>query len=99
MHHKRGFTMIELLVTIAIVTIMLVLAAPSFTRLVQSNTMSSHVNTYLSDIRFARSEAVRLGGRVILCRSDAPEADLPVCNINAGPGGKGWISGWISGCA
>ena len=97
MHMKKsqGFTLIELMVVIAIVAILTTLAAPSFKQLIQSNTISSTVNSFLADMRYARSEAIRRGGGVILCRSDAPEATSPACGTGSGPGGKGWVSGWI----
>lgn len=95
MKKPHGFTLIELMVVIAIVAILTTLAAPSFKQLIQSNTISSNVNTFLADMRYARSEAIRRGGGVILCRSDAPEAVSPACGSGSGPGNKGWVSGWI----
>lgn len=80
---------------LAIVAILATLSMPSLTSLIQSNAVSSNVNTFLADLRFARSEAVRRGGAVLMCRSDAPEAASPVCNTNSGPDGNGWVSGWI----
>lgn len=95
MTKSRGFTLIELLVVIAIVAILTTLAAPSFVQLIKKNSVSSAVNTFMADMRFARSEAVRRGGAVIMCRSDAPEATSPHCDTDSGPGGNGWVSGWI----
>lgn len=95
MNKSRGFTLIELLVVIAIVAILTTLAVPSFVRLIQSNSMSSAVNTFMADMRFARSESIRRGGGVMMCRSDAPEASNPACSTGTGPGGNGWVSGWI----
>ncbi|MES2383324.1 MAG: GspH/FimT family pseudopilin [Pseudomonadota bacterium] len=95
MRQAHGFTLIELMVVMAVTAILATLAAPSFTRLLQSNTISSNVNLFLADVRFARSEAIRLGGAVVLCRSDAPEASSPTCGSGSGPGGNGWVSGWI----
>lgn len=95
MHKSRGFTLIELMIVIAVVAILTTLAAPSFKQLIQSNTMSSNVNSFLADMRYARSEAIRRGGGVIMCRSDEPEAASPVCGTGSGPGGNGWVSGWI----
>ena len=90
-----GFTLLELMVVLAIIAILTTLAAPSFTQLIQSNTISSNVNTFLADMRFARSESIRRGGGVVMCRSDAPEAVNPTCGSGSGPGGHGWVSGWI----
>ena len=95
MQKFRGFTLLEVMVVVAIVAILTTLAAPSFVSLIQSNSVSGNVNTFMSDMRFARSEAIRRGGAVLMCRSDAPEAAAPVCNTNSGPGGNGWVSGWI----
>lgn len=95
MKKTTGFTLIELLVVIAIAAILATLAAPSFVRLIQTNTISSNVNSFLADLRYARSEAIRRDGSVIMCRSDAPEAASPVCGSGSGPGGNGWVSGWI----
>lgn len=85
--------MVELMAVIAIVAILTTLAAPSFNSLIQSNSISSAVNTFLADMRFARSEALRRGGGVVLCRSDDPEAATPACSTDSGT--NGWVSGWI----
>lgn len=92
MKKSHGFTLIELLVVIAIVAILSAVAAPSFRTAIQSSNMTSAVNSFLADMRFARSEAIRRGGNVVMCRSDAPEAAQPTC----GSGSLvGWESGWI----
>lgn len=95
MDKMRGLTLIELMVTMAIAAILMGLAAPSFLRTVKSNAMSTGVNTFLADMRYARSEAVRRGGRVVLCRTDSPEAVPPACAADAGSTGKGWATGWV----
>lgn len=95
MNKSRGFTLIELLVVLAISAILMALATPSFKNLIQSNTISSNVNTFLADARFARSEAIRRGGTVVMCRSDAPEAISPTCSSVSSAGTNGWASGWI----
>jgi type IV fimbrial biogenesis protein FimT len=91
----RGFSLIELLVAMALMGILAALAAPSFKRTIQSGQISGAVNTFLADIRFARSEAVRRGGNVVLCRSDEPEAANPACGTAAGTDGAGWATGWF----
>ena len=92
MKKSAGFTLIELMVVIAIASILMTLAVPSFKQMIQSNTISSNVNNFLADMRYARSESVRRGGGVVMCRSDNPEA----ANANCGTGSTtGWESGWI----
>lgn len=94
MKKERGFTLIELLVTMAIAAILATLAGPSFLRMIKTNNMSGGVNTFLGDLRYARSEAIRRGGHVVLCRSDNAEAAAPACAA-AGATTKGWASGWM----
>lgn len=92
MQKSHGFTLIELLIAIAIVAVLVKLAAPSFVLMIRSNNMASTVNTFLADLRFARSEAIRRGGGVVMCRSDNPEASAPTCGTGST---VGWESGWI----
>lgn len=89
----RGFTLIELLVVVALVAVAATLAAPTFTRLGNAAAISSGVDQFMADIRFARSEAVRRGGGVVLCRSEDPESAVAGCA--ASPSTEGWASGWI----
>ena len=95
MRKSSGLTLIELMVVLAIAAILVTLAVPSFTRLIKSTTISNSVNTFMADLRYARSEAVRLGGIVTMCRSDNPEttaATGPTCGNGSA---VGWESGWI----
>lgn len=88
-----GFTLVELMVVVTLVALVLTLAAPSFARLASAAAISSGVNQFLADMRFARSEAIRRGGGVILCRSDEPESSEPTCSESTAA--QGWASGWI----
>lgn len=90
MRKTSGFTLIEALVVLSIIAVLLGLAAPSFKSMIQSNNMTSTVNGFLADMRFARSEAIRRGGNVVMCQSDNPEAATPNCGS-----GTSWESGWI----
>jgi type IV fimbrial biogenesis protein FimT len=94
MQKMRGLTLVELMITLVVAAVLVGLAGPSFVRLIKSNSMSSAVNTFMADLRFARSESVRRGGRIVICRSDAPEAAAPTCS-SAVNTTKGWSTGWL----
>lgn len=78
--------MIELLVTIAVAAILMSLAAPSFQSLIASNRLSSKTNELVTTLNLARSEAIRKGKRVVVCRS----ADGANCAASGD-----WSSGWL----
>ena len=53
-----GFTMLELMFTIAIAATLLVIAVPSFSGLINSNNLITETNNLAADIGLARAEAV-----------------------------------------
>lgn len=91
----RGFTLIELLVVIAVIAILAALAAPSFQTLIAGTNVTSAVNTFISDTRFARGEAMRRGRNVTICRTSTPAAAAPACSGGDGLAVGGWKEGWI----
>jgi type IV fimbrial biogenesis protein FimT len=95
MHSRapRGVTLIELMVVIAIVGIIGMMAAPSFARMLASNTVTSQVNGFLTDAQFSRSEALKRGTSVTMCRTISPDAASPTCAQSTDTGG--WETGWI----
>lgn len=90
---NKGFTLVELLVVIAIAAVLASVAAPSMSAFIQSNRIRGAVGTFVSDMRFARAEAIKRGGGVVLCRSDSPESSAASCST--GSALHGWVSGWI----
>lgn len=83
---RNGFTLIELMVTISVAAILLALATPSFQSLLISNRISAQTNDLVSDLAFARSEAIKRGARVTACSANTPTT----CGA-----GTGWTQGWI----
>lgn len=88
---NRGFTLLELLITMAIAALLMTLAVPSMKSIMERNAVSNQVNTFLGSLRYARSEAIKLGAPVVMCRSANPEAASPACADAAGS----WATGWV----
>jgi prepilin-type N-terminal cleavage/methylation domain-containing protein len=85
-----GFTLIETLVVMAIAAILLAFAVPGFQNIFASTRNAEAANTLIAAIDLARSEAVRTGSNVTVCRSNNVLAALPDC---AGAGD--WAAGWV----
>lgn len=83
----RGVTLIELLVTISILVITITVVAPSFMEFMTRNRVRGVTSELMATLNLARSEAVRRGRPVSVCKS----SDGATC---AG-GGTEWDSGWI----
>ena len=81
-----GFTLIELIVTLAVAAILLALAAPSLVRVIQGARMAGELSSFASDLHYARSEAVRQGVNVSMC----PSTTGTTCT-----GGVNWQAGWV----
>ena len=82
-----GFTLVELLVALAVLSILLSVAAPSFRGLVADLEQSTRYNRLASDLRLARSEAIKRSGSVRLCARADGDAGSPSC-------GDDWTRGW-----
>ncbi len=64
-----GFTIVELLVVMAIAAILLTIAVPSYTSTTAIYRVSTESNSLVSDLQYARSEAIKQGITVTLCAS------------------------------
>jgi len=84
MNRNRGFTLAELMVTMAVVAIVLTIGVPAFQATVRNNRAVANANDFLTSLNLARNEAIKRGaGRVVLCPGTP-----------AGCAGT-WTSGWI----
>ncbi len=70
MGRAAGFTLIELMVTIAVLAIALTIAVPNFSNLIASNRAESQNTALVNAFSVARSEAVKLGTDVTVVPTD-----------------------------
>lgn len=83
---SKGFTMIELMLTISIASILLAMAVPSYQSLMRESRLTTQANELITSLHYARSEAVKRGIRVTLCKS----SDGASCT-----NGSNWQDGWL----
>ncbi len=87
-----GFTLIELIVTVFVLSMVLVLGVPGFQNSVRNSYMTTATNDLVTAFQLARSEAVKRRTPVVLCvtdnSSDENDAD---CNPD-----KSWTDGWLA---
>lgn len=74
-HIQRGFTLLELMVAIAVLGVLTAVAVPSFTNMINRNRLASQSNELLSAIQYARMEAIRISGKVTFCGAASADAD------------------------
>jgi type IV fimbrial biogenesis protein FimT len=89
LHQSRkklhGFTLVELMVVIALVAIVMAIAIPSYRQMIVSNRIRAATNDLLLSLQFARTEAVRQVRVVTVC----PSSDGATCTAG------GYEIGWI----
>lgn len=83
----RGFTLVELMVVVVIVAVIMVIAVPGFSTLMERTRLKAYANEFVSSVYLARSEAIKRNADVTLCTSNDPNA---LC-VSAAK----WEDGWI----
>jgi type IV fimbrial biogenesis protein FimT len=86
---KTGFTLIELVVTVALLAILLALAGPPLRELVLNNRRATQINDLMVSLNLARAEAVKRGETTFVCVSNAEER--PDCDAR----NVAWERGWL----
>lgn len=82
---QLGITLVELMVTMAVLLVLVAFGVPSFQNHMKDNRRITQVNELVSAMNLARSEATKGNGSVAIC----PSADAATCS------GGTFDSGWI----
>lgn len=86
MRRKRGFTLYELLMTLALVALLLSIGLPSFSATLARSRQAVEINALFHAVHLARKESIMRRKVVSLC----PSEDNATCSP-----GTDWSSGWI----
>jgi len=86
MERENGFTLVELLMTIVVISILLATGVPAFMEFIKNNRLTTQANNLVISIQTARNEAVKRGTGSVICASD----DQATCS-----GDDDWTTGWI----
>jgi type IV fimbrial biogenesis protein FimT len=84
---EKGFTLLELMMAIAVIGVLAAFTIPSFNEIRLNNRMTGAANDLLAALNTARSEAIKRQRPVAFCGSAAPNATPPACDAA--------LSGWV----
>ena len=87
MRQSQGFTLIELMITLAVLAVIIGIATPSFTATIRENQLTAISHELHAGLQFARSEAIKRRQTVTVCRRNA---DGTAC-----ANGADWAPGWL----
>jgi type IV fimbrial biogenesis protein FimT len=86
-----GFTLTELMVTIAILAIVTGFAAPAMQTIIENYRISSLTNEFNLALSYTRSEAINRSMCVTMCIAQDPNAANPRCSVAT----SDWNTGWV----
>ena len=68
-----GLTLIELIVTLAVISVLLAFGIPQFKSTTANSRLTASINTLSGDFAFARTEAIKRGNNVVVTAADASD--------------------------
>jgi len=85
----RGFTSLEVVVTLALIAILAGIAAPSMIDFVRNNKMAAAARQLDADMVLARREAIKRNTRVLVCPLGSTAGKCATATATA------WTQGWL----
>lgn len=95
LHRSRGFTLLELMLGLAVLAVVVSLAAPAFTTFRQNADLAAMTNDLVAHINRARQEAISRNVNVVLCRTANINEANPDNSTCAGAANNSWTTGWL----
>lgn len=86
-HHARGFTLVELMVTLAVAGILMLIAIPSFRNITLKHRLTTTANEYVNALNTARMEAVKRNSYAQFCSDSASSNTSDTLGTKCGSGG------------
>jgi len=80
---SAGFTLLEIMIVIALLAVLIGLAAPSFGDFIRNSRLTGKANDMLAGLNLARTEAIKRHVPVTVCATDDVEAVTPECDADA----------------
>jgi len=90
MKRENGLTLVELLITLAVVAVIIAIGMPGLNKYAENNRSTAQVNLVSGTLSLARSEAIKRGLNVVVCSSNTTTTNTPKCS-----GNTTWQSGWL----
>jgi type IV fimbrial biogenesis protein FimT len=69
--HSRGFTLVELMITLTVAVVLTVIAVPSYRNMINSNRLTTAANEMVGALNLARMEAIKRNGNAQFCSNSA----------------------------
>lgn len=85
-----GFTLLELIVTLAVAALLLGVGIPGFQSVTKNSRLIANANEFVTAINMARSAAVRYQRNATVCLTSDFDAAVPACDA-----GTNWSNGWV----
>lgn len=86
MHKQRAFTLLELIIVLVIAGTLMAIGMPSFLNMIKDNRRATEINSFVTALTLARSEAIKRSATISVCQSSTGTS----CT-NSGQ----WEDGWI----